>query len=136
MRPSQLVFDVADSVERMGHVEIATAIQRPPVRPEDAEIVMSHDPLNETSWRSVLNRGNSDSAVLLADAHDLLKTIPDGIFQTTITSPPYWSLRDYGIEGQIGAEISIEDYIENLVLLFEEVRRVTRDDGTLWLNLG
>ena len=62
--------------------------------------------------------------------------MPEGVFQTTVTSPPYWSLRDYGIPGQIGAESSVKDYIASLVAIFEEVRRVTRPDGTLWLNIG
>jgi hypothetical protein len=55
--------------------------------------------------------------------------LPDGVFQTTITSPPYWSLRDYGIPGQIGLEASVKEYIASLVKVFDEVRRVTRDDG-------
>jgi DNA modification methylase len=53
-----------------------------------------------------------------------------------VTSPPYWGLRDYGVEGQIGLEPTPEAYVERLVEVFREVRRVLRDDGTLWLNLG
>lgn len=53
-----------------------------------------------------------------------------------ITSPPYWGLRDYGVSGQIGLESSPEEYVQNLVSVFREVRRVLKDDGTLWLNLG
>lgn len=53
-----------------------------------------------------------------------------------VTSPPYWGLRDYGVEGQIGLEISPEDYVTKLVATFREVNRVLKDDGTLWLNLG
>jgi site-specific DNA-methyltransferase (adenine-specific) len=78
----------------------------------------------------------TESALLQGDAPVALKAMPNGVVQTTITSPPYWSLRDYGIPGQIGLEHSIEKYIESLVNVFEEVRRVTRDDGTLWLNIG
>jgi len=59
-----------------------------------------------------------------------------GLFETCITSPPYWSLRDYGIQGQIGLEMSLSNYIASLVDIFEQVRRVLRDDGTLWLNIG
>lgn len=66
----------------------------------------------------------------------MLSSFPDGVFQTCITSPPYWSLRDYHIEGQIGLEATIDDYIANLVAVFEEVRRTLKDDGTLWLNIG
>ncbi|HEU4706670.1 MAG TPA: site-specific DNA-methyltransferase [Solirubrobacterales bacterium] len=136
MRRSQLILDFADQVERIDRMESAAAIQQAPARHEDAELVISHDPLNEDKWRSVLDPAAADSAVLLGDALDLLQGIPAGTFQTTITSPPYWSLRDYGIDGQIGAEFSVEEYVEKLVALFEEVRRVTRDDGTLWLNIG
>jgi DNA modification methylase len=67
---------------------------------------------------------------------DTLKTIPDGAVDCCVTSPPYFGLRDYGAEGQIGLEETPEEYIEKLVLVFREVRRVLRDDGTLWLNIG
>jgi DNA modification methylase len=53
-----------------------------------------------------------------------------------VTSPPYWGLRDYGVHGQIGLEASVSDYVEKLLGVFKEVKRVLRDDGTLWLNLG
>jgi DNA modification methylase len=56
--------------------------------------------------------------------------------QTVVTSPPYWSLRDYGIPGQIGLEESVDAYIGHLARVFAQVRRVLRDDGTLWLNIG
>ena len=52
-----------------------------------------------------------------------------------VTSPPYWGLRDYGAVGQIGLEATAEQYVENMVGVFRKVRRVLRDDGTLWLNL-
>ena len=58
------------------------------------------------------------------------------IFRTCVTSPPYWSLRNYNIAGQIGLESSVQSFIHNLVAVFEQVRRVLRDDGTLWLNIG
>jgi site-specific DNA-methyltransferase (cytosine-N4-specific) len=66
----------------------------------------------------------------------VLADFPDEHFQCVVTSPPYWGLRDYGIEGQIGAEAKVEDYLADLVTLFREVRRTLRDDGTLWLNIG
>ena len=53
-----------------------------------------------------------------------------------VTSPPYWGLRDYGVDGQLGMESSSDDYVANLVAVFREVRRVLRDDGVLWVNLG
>jgi len=56
--------------------------------------------------------------------------------QTCITSPPYWGLRDYDTPGQIGAELDVREYIQHLVAIFSEVKRVLREDGTLWLNIG
>lgn len=70
------------------------------------------------------------------DVLETLRTFPEGIFNTCVTSPPYWGLRDYGVDGQIGLEKSPEEYVEKMVEVFREVRRVLRDDGTLWLNLG
>jgi DNA modification methylase len=70
------------------------------------------------------------------DALTVLRTLPDGIAQTCVTSPPYWGLRDYGATGQLGLEPTPEQYVGNMVEVFREVRRVLRDDGTLWLNLG
>lgn len=70
------------------------------------------------------------------DALSVLKTMPDQSINTCITSPPYWALRDYGVEGQIGQEETPEEYVDKLVHVFREVKRVLRDDGTLWLNIG
>lgn len=77
-----------------------------------------------------------ESSIIVGDSRLVLPMLPDGLFQCCITSPPYWSLRDYGIAGQIGLEESVRDYISSLVQMFEEVRRVLRDDGILWLNIG
>jgi len=60
----------------------------------------------------------------------------DGSVQTCVTSPPYFGLRDYGVDGQIGLEPTVDAFVEELVSVFREVRRVLADDGTLWLNLG
>ncbi|HWM34344.1 MAG TPA: site-specific DNA-methyltransferase [Pseudolysinimonas sp.] len=76
------------------------------------------------------------SALIEGDAHRILTALPAGIAQTVVTSPPYWSLRDYGIEGQLGLEPSVHGFIEALADLFDEVRRVLAPDGTLWLNIG
>ncbi|MEO5921979.1 MAG: site-specific DNA-methyltransferase [Pseudolysinimonas sp.] len=76
------------------------------------------------------------SALITGDAHGILRAMPDGIAQTVVTSPPYWSLRDYGIDGQLGLEASVHDFIEALAELFDDVRRVLSPDGTLWLNIG
>ena len=76
------------------------------------------------------------NAVLYGDCITKLREIPDGSAQTCVTSPPYFGLRDYGVTGQIGLEPTLEEYVAKLVGVFREVRRVLRDDGTLWLNLG
>ena len=65
-----------------------------------------------------------------------LKMLDDNSINCCITSPPYWGLRDYGVEGQIGLEKTPEEYVAKMVEVFREVKRVLRDDGTLWLNLG
>jgi len=65
-----------------------------------------------------------------------MSKIPDGSVDCCVTSPPYWGLRDYGVEGQLGMEKTPQEYVENMVKVFREVRRVLRADGTLWLNLG
>ena len=74
--------------------------------------------------------------ILLGDNREVLKTFPDSCINTTITSPPYYNLRDYGVNGQIGLEDSLDDFIEQLCLVFDEVHRITKDDGTLWVNMG
>lgn len=73
---------------------------------------------------------------MVGDSRRLLPSLSGDTFQCCITSPPYWGLRDYGVEGQIGAERSVDDYIGSLVSVFREVKRVLRGDGTLWLNVG
>jgi DNA modification methylase len=77
-----------------------------------------------------------DFEVLIGDNRVVLPTIPDAAVQCCITSPPYWGLRDYDHEAQIGSENSPVDYVHNLVTVFKEVRRTLREDGTLWLNIG
>lgn len=74
--------------------------------------------------------------VLVGDNRETLKRLPDKSVQTVVTSPPYWGLRDYGVENQIGLEHSPSAFIEELCLVFDEVCRVLKDDGTLWVNLG
>ena len=72
----------------------------------------------------------------IGDARIIIPTLPKKSIQTVITSPPYFQLRDYGINGQIGQEETVEDYIYNLVDVFHKIKHVLKDDGTLWLNLG
>ncbi|MFM5982018.1 MAG: site-specific DNA-methyltransferase [Sphaerospermopsis kisseleviana] len=70
------------------------------------------------------------------EALDALKKLPDSLVQTVVTSPPYYGQRDYGKEKQIGIEESADEYINRLLEIFEEVKRVLKEDGTLWLNVG
>jgi DNA modification methylase len=74
--------------------------------------------------------------ILCGDALTHLRTLATESVNCCITSPPYWGLRDYGVEGQLGLERTPEEYVGKVVDVFREVRRVLRDDGTLWLNLG
>lgn len=74
--------------------------------------------------------------LLLGDALEQLRTLPDGSVDCIVTSPPYYGLRDYGTVGQYGLEASPAEYVETMRSLFAEARRVLADDGTLWLNLG
>lgn len=87
--------------------------------------LFSHPGVEERPWR-----------LLVGDAEAQLATLPDASAQTCITSPPYFGLRDYGALKQIGLEASPDEFVDRLVEVFRQVRRVLRDDGTLWLNLG
>ena len=75
-------------------------------------------------------------SILNGDCRDILKTLPDGSVHCCVTSPPYFGLRNYEVDGQIGLEPTPAAFVAELVDVFREVRRVLRDDGTLWLNLG
>lgn len=77
-----------------------------------------------------------DCAVISGDVRNELCKLPDNTFQCCVTSPPYWGLRDYEAANQIGAEDNVDDYIDNLVKVFREVKRTLKDDGTFWLNIG
>ncbi len=70
------------------------------------------------------------------DALKVLKTIPDESIDCIVTSPPYWALRDYGVKGQIGLEPTIEEYLEKVILIFDEIKRVLKPLGTCWINFG
>lgn len=74
--------------------------------------------------------------ILIGDCLEHLRALPDRSVHCCVTSPPYWGLRDYGVDGQIGQEPTPEAYCQRMVEVFREVRRVLRDDGTLWLNVG
>jgi DNA modification methylase len=77
-----------------------------------------------------------DARILVGDAVARMRELPDGIARTCVTSPPYWGLRDYGNDGQLGLESTPQEFVENLCKVFDEVWRVLADDGTLWVNLG
>ena len=77
-----------------------------------------------------------EGGIIRGDALTTLPLLPSGAFRCCVTSPPYWGLRDYGMEYQIGAELRVEDYVANLVKVFRQLHRVLTDDGSLWLNLG
>ena len=74
--------------------------------------------------------------ILIGDVRERLKELSDQSVNCCVTSPPYWGLRDYGNDDQIGLEQNPDDFINELVTIFREVRRVLRDDGTLWVNMG
>lgn len=74
--------------------------------------------------------------ILVGDCRDMMRTLPDQSVHCCVTSPPYFGLRDYGVDGQLGLEPTPDEFVEAMVEVFREVWRVLRDDGTLWLNLG
>lgn len=77
-----------------------------------------------------------NDTIYYGDVCDVLRAIPDNYFHCSVTSPPYWSLRDYQVEGQIGREETLPEYIDKMVEVFRELRRVLRPDGVFWLNIG
>lgn len=87
--------------------------------------------MTPTAWLD-----DGDVRLYLGDCVEVMRGMDAGSVQTCVTSPPYWGLRDYGCAGQLGKEGSPQEYVAALVAVFREVRRVLRDDGTLWLNLG
>jgi site-specific DNA-methyltransferase (cytosine-N4-specific) len=74
--------------------------------------------------------------LVAGDAREVLAGLPDRCVQAVVTSPPYWSLRDYDVTGHLGREEPLDEYVKSLTSIFDEVARVLRDDGVLWLNLG
>lgn len=77
-----------------------------------------------------------ENQIIQGDCLSVLKKLPDQSVHCCVTSPPYWGLRDYGVEGQLGLEQTPDEYVTNMLEVFREVYRVLRSDGTLWLNLG
>ena len=76
------------------------------------------------------------NTIYTGDAFEVLPELPAESVHMVMTSPPYFALRDYGVDGQIGLEDSLEEYIDKLVAVGDALRRVLRDDGSWWLNLG
>jgi DNA modification methylase len=76
------------------------------------------------------------AAIILGDVRSVVRDLPDASIDCVVTSPPYWGLRDYGVDGQIGLEQSPDAYVQELVEVFREIRRGLKDDGTIWVNLG
>ena len=78
----------------------------------------------------------AQSLLVCGRANEALEVLPGKCVRTVVTSPPYWSLRDYEVEEQTGRDDSLKDYVASIVRTFDRVRRVLRDDGTVWLNVG
>lgn len=78
----------------------------------------------------------TQSLLVCGPANETLDLLPGKCVRTVVTSPPYWSLRDYEVEEQTGRDDSLTDYVAGIVETFDKVRRVLRDDGTVWLNVG
>ncbi|MFA5565122.1 MAG: site-specific DNA-methyltransferase [Acidimicrobiia bacterium] len=76
------------------------------------------------------------NVVLVGNAEAMLRSLPSGSAQMAVTSPPYWSLRDYQTDGQIGRDENLDEYLKSLVRIFDEVGRILSSNGTLWVNIG
>lgn len=87
-------------------------------------------------FRILMYNTTMSHTILLGDVREQLKTLPDNSVQCCVTSPPYFGLRDYGMSEQIGLEPTPDAFVDALVSVFREVRRVLREDGTLWVNIG
>ncbi len=74
--------------------------------------------------------------IIQGDCREKLKELPDESIDCIVTSPPYWGLRDYGVDNQLGTEKKLTDYVNNLADVFDECKRVLKKTGTAWLNIG
>ena len=74
--------------------------------------------------------------IICGDAYEVLKQFPSDTIDCVVTSPPYWALRDYGVEGQMGLELTFQEYLAKLCAIFDEVKRVLKASGTCWVNIG
>jgi len=78
----------------------------------------------------------SESLVIHGDTRSIVNDLPDNFYSSCVTSPPYWGKRDYGYDEQIGAEESLNEYIQHLVSIFRIIKKKLKDNGTFWLNIG
>jgi DNA modification methylase len=101
-------------------------------------LLLEYQPSTPTTPESLLTRSRvpAEGRILEGDCRHRLRELDPGSAQTCVTSPPYFGLRDYGHNGQLGLEATPDEYVAALVGVFREVRRELRDDGTVWLNLG
>ena len=91
---------------------------------------------SHSSRDSEESAGSETEVILHGDVIDVLREIETGTVQCVVTSPPYWGLRDYGIDNQLGLEETPEEYVDKMVEVFRQIKRVLKHDGTVWLNLG
>ncbi|MGG9998693.1 DNA-methyltransferase [Pseudovibrio ascidiaceicola] len=84
----------------------------------------------------ILYLNNLPCEIWLGDVLDRLREMPDNSVDCVVTSPPYWGLRDYGVEGQLGLEPTLKEHLDKMVEVFEEIRRVLKPEGTCWINYG
>lgn len=103
---------------------------------ENADLFFGLEQSNRIEDDSQGTKRPGAGKIIVGDARKELSHFPNSGIQACITSPPYWGLRDYDIAGQIGAETKLDDYVNDLVKVFREVRRALANDGTLWLNIG
>ncbi|GAA2541509.1 MULTISPECIES: DNA-methyltransferase [Streptomyces] len=99
----------------------------------------SGQPAGLDAWdetRSLATHAGPDFALYVGDSLDCLAKLPDESINTVVTSPPYWAVRDYEHDEQLGLEDEVDDYVERLVKIFREVYRVLATDGSAWLNIG
>lgn len=125
------VQDTPSEPWQSGADSLLPELDIPPSRPPFA-VVGGEDTSAEVGRALEAER----SMVLLGDAERMLKSVPASTVRSVITSPPYWSLRDYDADGQIGREEPLPQFLESLVGIFEEARRVLTEDGTVWVNIG
>ncbi len=109
-----------------GELELATASTEIAVEPF-MRLDIDNDFSLDTVGQPLIIRGSADEA---------LARLPAGAVQTVVTSPPYWSLRDYRVESQIGRDDLLPDYIDSVVQTFDTLRKVLAEEGTVWLNVG